>query len=405
MINITEKHNCCGCTACVQRCPKQCISMIEDEEGFLYPHINKDICIDCGICERVCPIINQKKEKHPIKVFACKNKDEKVRMNSSSGGLFTAIAEEIIKKGGVVFGAKFDSKWNIRIAYTETLDGLKEFQGSKYTQAFVDNSYKDAETFLKKGRLVLFSGTSCQIAGLHNYLHCNYDNLLTIDFICHGVPSQKLFRIFLNEELSKLNSSRIANNKKISFPKGSNYEGIIKEIKFREKSLGWKKFSFSLMLTPTCENQKINSFSSRFSQTSYGSLFLHDLILRPSCYKCPSKSGKSNSNITVADFWGVNKFYPDFDDDKGITLTIINNEKGIDLIPFENIEYIEPTFDQAFANNIGYFKSTSLTNRRIEFWDLFNKGYSLTKINKIMYPISMKTKIKSIIKKILGLYE
>lgn len=205
MINITEKHNCCGCTACVQRCPKQCISMIEDEEGFLYPHINKDICIDCGICERVCPIINQKKEKHPIKVFACKNKDEKVRMNSSSGGLFTAIAEEIIKKGGVVFGAKFDSKWNIRIAYTETLDGLKEFQGSKYTQAFVDNSYKDAETFLKKGRLVLFSGTSCQIAGLHNYLHCNYDNLLTIDFICHGVPSQKLFRIFLNEELSKLN--------------------------------------------------------------------------------------------------------------------------------------------------------------------------------------------------------
>lgn len=317
MIDIKEKQNCCGCSACAQRCPKQCISMIEDEEGFLYPQINKDICINCGICEKVCPIINQGKEKYPIKIFACKNKNEDIRTNSSSGGLFTAIAEEVIKKGGVVFGAQFDSQWNIRIAYTENLEGLKAFQGSKYAQAFIDNSYKDAETFLKKGRLVLFSGTSCQISGLHNYLHHDYESLITIDFICHGVPSQKIFHLFLNEELSRYKFGKNLKRIRDNFYTCPKSDIKIKNIKFREKSLGWKKFSFSLTLSQKDKNNENYILSSQFSNTSYGSLFLHNLTLRPSCYKCPSKAGKSCSNITIADFWGVNKFYPEFDDNKG----------------------------------------------------------------------------------------
>lgn len=405
MIDIKEKQNCCGCSACAQRCPKQCISMIEDEEGFLYPQINKDICINCGICEKVCPIINQGKEKYPIKIFACKNKNEDIRTNSSSGGLFTAIAEEVIKKGGVVFGAQFDSQWNIRIAYTENLEGLKAFQGSKYAQAFIDNSYKDAETFLKKGRLVLFSGTSCQISGLHNYLHHEYENLITIDFICHGVPSQKIFHLFLDEELSRYKFGKNLKRIRDNFYTCSKSDIKIKNIKFREKSLGWKNLVFSLTLSQKDKNNENYILSSQFSNTSYGSLFLHNLTLRPSCYKCPSKAGKSCSNITIADFWGVNKFYPEFDDNKGITLAIINNNKGEEYIPFNKIRYIEPTFEQAFENNKGYFKSTLQPPRRIEFLNLLNKGYSLYKINKTLYPTPVKTKIKSIIKKIFRLYE
>lgn len=404
MINITEKHNCCGCTACVQRCPKQCISMIEDEEGFLYPYVDKNICVDCGLCEKVCPVINQKDDKYPIKVYACKNKDENIRMNSSSGGLFAAIAEEIIKKGGLVFGAAFDPQWNIVITYTDSMDGLKRFQGSKYAQAFVGDSYKDAEAFLKAGKLVLFSGTSCQIAGLHNYLHRVYENLITIDFICHGVPSQKIFHLFLDELLLKRRETL-----KVRYQERNvnsvNSDIRIKDIRFREKSQGWKKYCLFLAFSHISESKKDSVFSTQFVKTSYGSLFLHDLILRPSCYNCPSKSGKSCSNITIADFWGVDKFYPDFDDDKGITLAIINNEKGLQFIPFNKIEYIEPTFEQVFDRNMGYFKSTPYTDKRMLFWNFYNKGYSLNKINKIMFPISTKKWIKSIIKKILRLYE
>lgn len=169
MIHITDKRDCCGCNSCVQRCPKSCIRMREDDEGFLYPKVDESVCIDCGLCEKVCPVIHQARENRPIVVCAAKNKSEEIRYQSSSGGVFTALANEIIREGGVVFGAGFDENWEVKHDCTETVEGLSAFRGSKYVQSRIGDSFKKAEQFLKIGRTVLFSGTPCQIAGLKRF--------------------------------------------------------------------------------------------------------------------------------------------------------------------------------------------------------------------------------------------
>ena len=183
MISIKQKKDCCGCSACVQRCPKQCISMAEDEEGFLYPHIDESKCIDCGLCEKVCPVINQENQREPLSVYAATNPDEKIRMLSSSGGLFSMLAEKTIENGGVVFGACWNDEWEVVHDYTETVLGIAKFRGSKYVQSRIGDSYRIVEKFLKDGREVLFSGTPCQVAGLKKYLCKVYENLFLVDFI------------------------------------------------------------------------------------------------------------------------------------------------------------------------------------------------------------------------------
>lgn len=203
MIELKDKKNCCGCASCVQRCPKHCISLIEDEEGFLYPKVDLETCIDCGLCEKVCPVLNKDEKREPLAVYAANNKDEEIRKSSSSGGIFTLLAENIISRGGVVFGARFNEKWEVVHDFVEKTEDLTLFRGSKYVQSKIGDTYYKASLFLKEGRQVLFSGTPCQIAGLRKYLRKDYDNLLTIDFICHGAPSPGVFRTFLRDELQK----------------------------------------------------------------------------------------------------------------------------------------------------------------------------------------------------------
>ena len=202
MIKIQNKQDCCGCSACVQRCPKHCISMKEDEEGFLYPVVVETLCIDCGLCEKVCPIINRPEKLPVMKVLAVKNRNEEERMASSSGGVFIALAKKVIEQNGVVFGAVFDVNWEVKHTYSETLDGVKPMMGSKYVQSRIGESFSQAEGFLKEGRKVLFTGSPCQITALHNYLHKGYPNLLAVDFLCHGVPSPGVWRKYLEETFS-----------------------------------------------------------------------------------------------------------------------------------------------------------------------------------------------------------
>ena len=235
MIDIKDKKDCCGCSACVQKCPKQCISLKEDCEGFLYPIVDKDICIDCGLCEKVCPILYQGEERKPLKVFAAKNHDEEIRKQSSSGGIFTLLAEKIINEGGVVFGAKFDENWDVKHDYTETIEGLAAFRGSKYVQSRIEDNYRKAETFLKQGRKVLFSGTPCQIAGLKRFFRKEYENLLTVDFICHGVPSPGVWRRYLQETVA-----RMCDKNRVSTDPISIKNARVESISFRDKSHGWK---------------------------------------------------------------------------------------------------------------------------------------------------------------------
>ena len=202
MIHIIDKHDCCGCSACVQKCPKQCISMREDDEGFLYPHVDEAECIGCGLCEAVWPLLNVGEPVDANKVLAAKNRDDGERMASSSGGVFIALAKDVIRRGGVVFGAVFDERWEVKHTYAETLDGVRRMMGSKYVQSRVESSFRDAEKFLRAGREVMFVGMPCQIAGLRGYLHKDYDGLLAVELLCHGAPSPGVWRKHLGEALS-----------------------------------------------------------------------------------------------------------------------------------------------------------------------------------------------------------
>lgn len=321
MIEIKEKQACCGCAACVQACPKQCISMREDKEGFLYPEVDKTVCVDCHLCEKVCPVLNQGKEREPLKVYAAKNKDEEIRRQSSSGGIFTLLAEQVLDDVGVVFGARFDENWEVVHAYTETKEGLAAFRGSKYVQSRMGDNYKKAEAFLKSGRKVLFSGTPCQIAGLKLYLRKEYENLLTVDFICHGVPSPGVWREYLKEEVARQCDRK---NTVLSHPNAKEIK--IERISFRDKALGWKKFSFALTLSVTEGNGQKNSvlLSEPLNKNLFLRGFLVDLYLRPSCHACPTKCLKSGSDVTIGDFWGIEKVMPEMDDDKGVSVVMVN---------------------------------------------------------------------------------
>lgn len=339
MVNVLDKKDCCGCESCVQKCPQQCICLIEDEEGFLYPRVDTELCINCGLCEKVCPVINQGEEREPLQTYAAKNPDETIRMNSSSGGVFTALATNVIERKGVVFGASFNKKWEVVHSYAETIEECSKFRGSKYVQSQIGNSYKDVEIFLKANRIVLFSGTPCQIAGLKLYLRKNYDNLLTVDFICHGVPSPGMFRWYLLEEMENVacqgdEKNSVSSRPIHSIPERDALEKVdgvkIEGISFRNKTNGWKKFSFVLDLAKaTAEGEKNTvSLSYTLDKNPFLRGFLKDLYLRPSCHHCPAKCLKSGSDITIADFWGINKVMPEFDDDKGINVVMINTEKG-----------------------------------------------------------------------------
>ena len=275
MIQITDKSKCCGCEACVQVCRKHCISFAQDHEGFFYPDVDTDTCIQCGLCEKVCPVLHPYDEHKPQEVIAAINKNEEVRLESSSGGVFTLLAEEIINQGGAVFGVRFDEQWQAVFDCADTTEALAAFRGSKYLQARVGNSFEKCKQLLDKGRLVLFSGTQCQIAGLLHYLRKPYLNLLTVDVVCHGVPSPNVWQHYLQEAV----------------PKGKR---AIKNIQFRDKRLGWKRFSLTVLFN---EQQHDYLLSSPFNENPFMRSFVKNLILRPSCYSCPAKCGKSRSDI------------------------------------------------------------------------------------------------------------
>ena len=384
MIEIVDKTLCCGCSACVQRCPKKCISLCDDVEGFSYPKVDESLCIDCGLCQRVCPVLNQSPKRKPLQVLALKNRNETVLLNSSSGGAFTILAEQVIANGGVVFGARFDANYNVVHDFTETVGGLSLFRGSKYVQSTIGDCYLRAEAFLKAGRHVMFTGTPCQILGLMKYLRKDYENLLAVDFVCHGVPSPKVWQRYLNDSLQHHGAVR-----KNSVSSSLNEIPKISGVSFRDKSEGWQKYGFLLSVEsafradkntvlPSINNKNNEEIREPFYKNLYMRAFLADFILRPSCYSCPAKGGSSCSDVTLGDFWGIERENPSFFDDRGVSLVMIHNSKY--YAAFHNCDAVEMSYTSALNGNPSIEYPVRKPINRSFFWRLFRDGRTLSHI-------------------------
>lgn len=350
MIEVKDKKNCCGCSACASVCPRHCITMVEDSEGFLYPQVDEEACVNCGLCEKVCNELNPYDTREPLQVLAAINKDDEVRRKSSSGGIFHLLAEKTIREGGVVFGARFDENWQVVIDYAEDMKDVEAFMGSKYVQARMGKAYADAKRFLNEGRKVLFSGTPCQVAGLHKFLRKPYDNLLSVDLICHGVPSPKVWRAYL-EEVVKQGQS-------------------ISCVEFRNKEKGWKKFSFFLSYNGV---GKTVSMLSPFTENHYMKAFLSDIILRPSCYECKARGCSSQSDITIADFWGIETLLPEMDDDKGTSLVLVNTNAGKIAVDVTKVTMSSSTYECVKRFNPACCYSPKVHPKRKMFFMNFEK--------------------------------
>lgn len=380
MINNLKKEQCSGCHACYNICPKSCIKMYSDSEGFLYPEIDYGICIDCGLCKKVCPAYNEYKGNPKGEAYACVNKDDDIRLSSSSGGIFTLLAENILNKNGVVFGAAFDVNFNVGHICVTSCDELSALRGSKYVQSTVCDAFSKAKKILDDGRPVLFTGTPCQISGLKTYLGRDYDNLISQDIICHGSPSPKIWQKYL--DYCKKGTSEVDS------------------VCFRDKAKGWNNYSVLIRFSNGSERTNV------FSKDLYMKAFLSNLSLRPSCYNCKSKSVERESDITLADFWGVKSIAPEIFDDKGTSLVLINSPKGKRI--FEeiknDIKYMNADFDSAVKYNTSVSVSAKMPKNRNKFFENADKT-DFSKLVKRYLPEKGKLVVNSIkifVKKMLN---
>ena len=387
MIAIDSKASCSGCYACASICTRSCIEMIMDEEGFWYPKIDTVSCSNCELCEKVCPIIHKWKpdDNHSTIAYAAINKNEEIRLQSSSGGIFTLLAAEIIKQDGVVFGASFSDDFKaVKHIYIDNIEDLDKLRGSKYVQSEIGYTYKQAKKFLDNGRKVLFTGTPCQIGGLYSFLRKNYDNLVTQDLICHGVPSPMVWKKHV-EEREQIAVSRT------------------QRIFFRNKKYGWKMFSVIF------EFVNNTTYIKRLNEDVFMRAFLSNSCLRPSCYSCSFKSVQRQADITLADFWGIQDIVPGMDDDKGTSLVLIHSPKGkllFDAI-YEQIAFNHVSCDEAIKYNSAAIKSCNHFTKREEFFRDVNKigvSFAVRKnINNSRY-VKLKESLKLVIRYFKSFY-
>ena len=304
---VKDKCQCCGCTACKSICPKQAIKMVEDDHGFLYPEINQEKCINCGLCKKICfyqsgyKVLDDHLDK--IETYAVKHKDLKIRMSSRSGGIFTALSDEVLNQNGVIYGVGYKNGFRVCYKRAETKEQRDEFRGSKYVQSEVGDIFKQVKADLDAGKKVLFSGTPCHVAGMAKFIK-NKENLFLVDIVCHGTPSPKIFKDYISYLETK-------------------YNGKVEQFDFRDKSFGWNTHIESFVI-----NRK------KIAKTIYTDLFYKHIMFRESCYNCQFTNLDRPSDITIADCWGIEKNRPDINDNKGVSLVIVNTKKGKQL--YEN---------------------------------------------------------------------
>lgn len=380
MIQVMDKAKCVGCQACYNCCPLNCITMEDDNEGFMYPRVDQNVCINCKKCEKVCPVIQKPTlGSFSEASFAAYSKNEQIRKCSSSGGVFSVLAQIVLKHNGVVFGAAFDDEFQVHHIRVESVKDLEKLRGSKYVQSRIEKTFKDAKEILESGREVYFSGTPCQIDGFKNYLGREYENLITQDIICHGVPAPYVWDKYLDSVRNNINSE-------------------ITQISFRDKLLGWRKYSVRI----EGANGKVEM--STFLDNPMMRAYLRDMCLRPSCYDCPSKGVKRSSDITLADFWNVSDFIDDFDDDRGTDLIICHSSKGMKLLQeAESAIECHKVDMRAVYENVPMNASSRLPTKRNDFIEYLEHGSFVESVQKYCtIPIHERlvTKIKLISKRI-----
>lgn len=349
MITIDKADRCCGCGACTEVCAHNAISMSADEEGFLYPKVDANACVDCGLCERVCPFLNGGNERTPKRTIAASNGNEKVRRRSSSGGLFYLLAEATIAEGGVVVGARFADDCSVVHDVAETIDDCIPFMGSKYVQSRLGDIFQRVRTYLNAGRKVLFSGTPCQVSALHRFLRRDYDNLLLVDVVCHGVPSNEVWQRYLDEVVERVSSKR----------------SDIDSISFRDKRNGWRNYGLQILFKDGKE------LFVPFRENPFMQLFLKDLSIRPSCYECRCRGGRSGADISLADFWGVDKVLHCNDDNMGTSLIIVWSNRGDEFISCLDVGGNTAPYYKVVKYNPAIAISPRVPYLRTTFWRNF----------------------------------
>lgn len=365
--------DCCGCTACEQLCPKKCITFTEDAEGFMYPDVNENECIECGICVKHCPIISRTSEHNKPKVYAAKYSRRDEVFKSTSGGLFLPIAKKILSRGGVVFGCAYDENLVARHISVENEKDLHKLQSSKYVQSNIAGIYSKIKNELLKNRYVLFSGTGCQVAGLKSFLGRDYDKLLTADIVCHGVPSPKLFANYIDWM-------------------GRRMGGKLTEYNFRSKEKrGWDLYY-------KASNSKKSKSDYGFFDPYYNA-FLDGKTYRESCYSCKFANSQRAGDITLADYWGIQKMHPDFYDENGVSLVLVNSEKGEQIWQEikDDIIYIESSYENAAVMNGNLVAPSQRPECRDKIYDGYNGDFDKYVKTKLSFKINPKTKIKKMI--------
>lgn len=366
MEKLCKKELCNGCTACAGICPKGCITMVPDEEGFLRPVIDEVNCIDCGRCQQVCPILNVYGSSEGESVaYAAINQDDAVRQNSTSGGVFTLLCQWVLNRGGVVFGAAYNDRFEVVHCKAENAEELAKFRGAKYAQSCLGDIFQKVASCLKNDRYVLFSGTPCQIGGLVAFLGKTYDKLILVDLICHGVPSPKVW------------------NHYIQYRSQQDAQGAAPvAINLRSKQTGWPGYSIRFDYPNGLVYSAINS------QDPYLRGFVGNLYLRCSCYDCRFKGVTRQSDFTLGDYWGVWGQLPEYHDGKGTSLVLLHTKKAKQLWNdlSHDMRYSEVDISSALAENPSAVVSSPLPEKRGEFFARYEQEDFIALVHSLVPP-------------------
>lgn len=370
-IKLCDKELCTGCMACYNACPHQSLSMKADDEGFLYPVIDQDTCLKCGKCIRACPILDAGKPDVKQTAFKGWTKDDELLRNSSSGGVFSMLSSQILKRNGVVFGAAFDDDMTVKHASVTSESEMSKLRGSKYVQSYIDEQYREVKRNLEADKYVLFCGTPCQVAGLKKFLGAkDYPKLLTIDLVCHGVPSPKVFKAYIGYQEAQNDSRVVSYN-------------------FREKKWSWARYNSIVTFNNGTE------YRGKWEEDPWMRGFLREYFLRPSCHHCHFTNMQRPGDITLADFWSYWEKKGEIDNkDTGCSLILLNNDKGREFFEpcKEGMNLYPITLDEAKGCNQSLSRCFPPSPKRDVFWADFNGGMDYGKlIEKYMYPEAIDT--------------